>query len=347
MHPIYVTLSRAGFLSRSYLHKFLFIAGIAICLPLIGLSLFLLLVSGPLSASIILLLTAAVTVLAIVTAYFLLKGLLSPLYQSQQTLKEYLTENEMPRLPVHYTDEMGELMQLIQQGLIELNNLLEEKKDLNALLSQDMRIPLRNVQTFAGLLQQQPLSAEQVKEIGVCIEDASNEQQLLLDNILQILRMDYLFQHDQQKSVALQDMVQDTLLKMMPMAHHKSITLSVDMHYTGMVEVQPDLFRQVLKNLVSNAIKFSHPSSKVKIQIYRRNGQILIDVTDQGIGFDQPTGERLFDRFTNIRRQGTAGEPARGLGLYLSRKIIRHQRGELHAHSAGAGLGSTFTISLN
>jgi signal transduction histidine kinase len=239
-------------------------------------------------------------------------------------------------------------MQHIQLTLTELNQVLEEKKDLTALLSHDLRTPLRNVQTFAGILQQQVLRPEEVHEMAAHIEASADEQQKLLDNILEMLRTDYIFQQPQDlQPTNIQELVQETMHVMASAAHYKEVTLTADLHHGGLVDVQPELFKQVLTNLVGNAIKFSNPGSKVKIHIYRRHAQTLIDITDQGIGFDPANGEKLFDRFTKSGRIGTAGEPTTGLGLYLSRKIIRHQRGDLQAYSAGNGLGATFTIALN
>jgi signal transduction histidine kinase len=317
-------------------------------IPLIGLIIFILLKTGVISTGTILLITLLLTLGATTATLFVLNGLLADLRQSRQTLQDYLSAHELPHLPVHYNDEAGQLMQHIQLTLTELNLLLEEKKDLTALLSHDLRTPLRNVQTFASILRQQGLTQEEVKEMALNIEESAAEQQHILENILEILRIDYLFQRNQQlEPIALEELVQDAIHALAPAAHHKGISLAANLHYTDAVEVQPELFQQVLKNLVINAIKFSHAGSQVKINIYRRNKQTLIDVTDQGIGFDQPTGEKLFDRFTLSGRKGTAGEPTTSLGLYLSRKIIRHQRGDLQAYSAGNGLGATFTIFLN
>ncbi|MBO9565853.1 MAG: HAMP domain-containing histidine kinase [Niastella sp.] len=348
MHPIYDKLSRVRFLSRSYTFKFLFIAFLGIHVPLIGLLIFVLLATGVISTGAILLITLLLTLGATAATLFILNGLLAPLRQSQHTLKLFLNEHELPQLPTHYADEAGQLMQHIQLTLTELNSVLEEKKDLTALLSHDLRTPLRNVQTYAGIIQEQTLSAEEVKEIAEGITESAKEQQLILENILEILRMDYLFQDSSQlEAVSLAHLVDDILQSMQPIAANKQIALTTDVRHTGSVHVHADLFKQVLKNLVGNAIKFSHPGTSVLIRIQQQDHQTIIEVIDSGIGFDTAISEQLFERFTKSGRKGTAGEPTTGLGLYLSRKIIRHQRGDLIAHSAGAGKGATFTISLN
>jgi signal transduction histidine kinase len=317
----YDKLSRIGFLSKSYTFKFLFIAFLGIHVPLIGLIIFMLLKTGVISTDTILLITLLLTLGATTATLFVLNGLLAPLRQSRQTLQDYLSAHELPHLPVHYNDEAGQLMQHIQLTLTELNLLLEEKKDLTALLSHDLRTPLRNVQTFADILRQQGLSPEEVKEMALNIEESAAEQQQILENILEILRIDYLFQQNQQlEPIALEELVQDAIHALAPAAHHKGISLAANLHYTGAVEVQPELFKQVLKNLVTNAIKFSHSGSQVKINIYRRNEQTLIDVTDQGIGFDQPTGENFLTASLPAAAKEPKGSPPQGWASILAAK---------------------------
>ncbi|WP_276485757.1 sensor histidine kinase [Paraflavitalea pollutisoli] len=348
MHPIYDKLSRIGFLSRSYTFKFLFIAFLGIHVPLIGLLVFVLLATGIISTGAILLITLILTLAATAATLLTLNGLLAPLRQSQRTLQEFLNDQELPQLPTHYHDEAGQLMQHIQLTLTELNNVLEEKKDLTALLSHDLRTPLRNVQTYAGMIQDQALSPDEIKEFAEAITESAREQQQILENILEILRMDYLFQDgNRREATPLQPLIEEVMQTMGPLASHKQIRLSTQLNFTGDVQVHSDLFKQVLKNLVSNAIKFSHAGSEVSMLIQRQQHQTIIEVTDKGIGFDADTAEQLFDRFTRSGRRGTAGEPSTGLGLYLSRKIIRHQQGDLQAYSADTGKGATFTISLN
>lgn len=347
MHPIYDKLSRIGFLSRSYSFKFLFVAFLGIHVPLIGLIIFVLFASHMASVSTILLTTLLLTLGATAATLLILNGLLSPLRESQQTLKNYLNENALPQLPLIYYDEAGQLMQHIQITITELNSVLEEKKDLTALLSHDLRIPLRNVQTFADLIQRRNVSVEEAKEIAAGISESAREQQQLLETILEILRMDYLFKDKAMlQPVSIEEIISDVMLAMKTMADDKGIILAVDFQYSDEIKVHPELFKQVIKNLVSNAIKFSHAASEVNLVVRRDGSKTVIDVIDSGIGFTEEIGTKLFDRFTSAGRKGTAGEQTTGLGLYLSRKIVRHQQGEIEAYSAGADQGARFSVSL-
>mgnify|MGYP001076979003 FL=1 len=111
--------------------------------------------------------------------------------------------------------------------------------------------------------------------------------------------------------------------------------------------MQRTIFNQVLTNLLHNAIKFSPREEKIRIEVKKNRRQVQINLVDQGIGFASTDDiQRVFDRFTHLKRKGTEGEPTTGVGLYLSRKIVRQHKGEIEAYSAGENKGSTFSITL-
>ena len=185
-------------------------------------------------------------------------------------------------------------------------------------------------------------------EIAGMIRESADEQSKLLEEILTILRQEHLFYAAiQNEKVNTEALVTEVFGSFKNMAAEKNISLSPQVQYNGFVEVQPELFRQVLKNLVSNAIKFSHPGTAVELAVYQKENKTFFDVKDSGMGFEPAVAEHLFDRFTKSGRKGTAGEPSTGIGLYLSRKIIKHHKGQLLASSSGHGKGATFTICMN
>lgn len=346
MNQMYEKLSRIGFLSKSYTFKFLFIAFLGIHIPLIGLVVFVLFRPNSVNAFTVLLLTLVLTLGATATTLLVMNGLLMPLRKSRQALDNYLQKRELPHLPVHFRDEAGILMQNIQLTVTELNDLLEEKRDLASLLSHDLRTPLNNIKILGDFLKAETDPAT-VRELADMIVSSSAEQLVLLENILDLLRQDHLLESQtESKSVSTEGLVDELIHSFTGQAREKNIRLKKEVEYNGAIDVRPELFNQVMKNLMSNAIKFSYPESEVKVSIRKREAETLIQVEDYGMGFEPQVSEKLFDRFTKNGRKGTAGENSTGIGLYLSRKIIKRHKGQLVAESAGPNKGSTFTISL-
>ncbi len=104
-------------------------------------------------------------------------------------------------------------------------------------------------------------------------------------------------------------------------------------------------FEQVLNNLVSNAIKFSHPDSEIEVHTFRENEEIVIAVIDYGVGIPEHEMDKLFKPFGKTSIKGTGGEKSTGLGLAISKAIVEAHKGELKANSS-FGFGSEFTVHL-
>jgi len=109
-------------------------------------------------------------------------------------------------------------------------------------------------------------------------------------------------------------------------------------------EVDPDRFQIVIRNLLSNAAKYSPAGSIITVRVCR-NGEASVSVTDQGIGIAPEDQARLFTRFVRIEKQSTQHISGTGLGLWLSREIARMHDGDLTVEST-PGSGSTFTLQL-
>lgn len=346
MNRMYERLSGIRFLSRSYTFKFLFIAFLGIHIPLIGLVVFVLFRPDGLTTFSVLMLTLVLTLGATAVTLIVMNGLLVPLRKSRQALDTYIRTKELPQLPVHFRDEAGILMNNIQLTITELNDLLQEKEDLASLLSHDLRTPVFNIKSLVELIREEGTSPK-VDDFMNMILSSTEEQIVLLDHVLDMLRQDHLINSGAgYQPVKTNALIDETIGSFAAQAREKNISLKKQVEYDGAITVQPDMFRQVLKNLVSNAIKFSYEGSEVSVAVRKRDSRTLIEVQDKGMGFEPMVSERLFDRFTRNGRIGTAGESSTGIGLHLSRKIIKHHKGDLVAVSTGPGKGSTFTISL-
>src|SRR5216684_3802950 len=109
--------------------------------------------------------------------------------------------------------------------------------------------------------------------------------------------------------------------------------------------VDPDRLQIVVRNLVSNAVKYSPAGTPIAIAISRRADHALVAVTDSGIGIDKDDQRKLFTRFGRIESAATAHTAGAGLGLWLSREIARMHDGDLTVESE-PGKGSTFTLEI-
>ena len=97
---------------------------------------------------------------------------------------------------------------------------------------------------------------------------------------------------------------------------------------------------------MQNAIKFSPRAGTIRVHSERQGAQVIVSISDQGIGFAPELAEALFMKFTPHGRKGTAQEKSNGIGLYLCRQLAAKMRAEIRAHSPGEGKGATFELVL-
>ena len=108
-------------------------------------------------------------------------------------------------------------------------------------------------------------------------------------------------------------------------------------------EVDPDRFQIVIRNLLSNAAKYSPAGSDIDMSVRRNGSEAFVSVQDHGVGIAKKDQGALFNRFSRIESQGHV--PGTGLGLWLSREIARLHDGDLTVESE-PGKGSTFTLTV-
>lgn len=342
----YNFLSKIRFLNK-YSYKFLFVSFLGIHIPLIGIIFFIVL--GPktfLEPVALVVITLLLTLAATGATLYILHQLIAPIRILESALHEYLTVQKLPSLPTHYQDEVGILLRDVQHTIIDLNYLLEEKKDLLAILTHDLRNPILNIQQVNGLLRQetQPDTIERFYQI---IENSSQQQLTLIKTITS------LWEHES-ANVQLYDLqpvqvsstIDEVLRQQEVKLAQKQLTVQNEVTDGHTIYAEPNLINEVFHNIIYNAIKFSKPGGTIKVWSEKTDDRIKIFVQDKGIGFKQGQSETLFQRFTPLRRKGTNGEETIGLGLYLCRKLVQKQEGYITAYSSGEGQGAVFTIDL-
>jgi signal transduction histidine kinase len=128
-------------------------------------------------------------------------------------------------------------------------------------------------------------------------------------------------------------------------AEEKDIVISSKMNKDLVAWADVNLFSTVLRNLLVNAVKFSRVGSIIQVTGKMENGQIIISVSDTGVGIRQEDLEKLFEIGTNISTKGTFNEKGTGLGLILCKEFVEINHGKIWAEST-YGSGSTFHFTV-
>lgn len=225
--------------------------------------------------------------------------------------------------------------------------LAQMKDDFIATVSHELRTPLFALQGFLDLLRGEKVRDEKTRQ-EFLETAAQNAQRLarLVNDLLDITRLESGQIRLEPEPIELGGLISETLDSLASLAAAKQISLTWSLAEPT-IEILADRnrLRQVLVNLVGNAVKFSEPHQTVTVTAGRVNGKVKISVIDRGPGIAPKDLPRLFSKFFQVENPFTRSAGGAGLGLYISKQIVEAHGGEIGVESK-LGEGSTFFVIL-
>jgi signal transduction histidine kinase/ActR/RegA family two-component response regulator len=220
------------------------------------------------------------------------------------------------------------------------------KDNFIGMVSHELRTPLNSIMLWSAALLRNPALGEDARRGITAIERAVRAQAQLIEDLLDISRIESGRMRLDVQAVDLAEVVSAGVESMRVAAEAKSITLQeiIDPRVDA-VAGDPGRLQQVVWNLVSNAVKFTPNGGKIQVRVERINSHVEIIVADTGQGIEPTALESVFDRFwqADATAQSRYGV---GLGLSIVKEIVSLHGGTVVAHSEGPGKGSTFTVRL-
>lgn len=234
-------------------------------------------------------------------------------------------------------------------GLIVLKDVTQEleairgRDDLVGSVTHELRSPLTSILGYLDLVSETDLPAETRAHVEV----ASGNAERLLVIVNDLLRAASDAEKDLSMSFIPGDVAQivrEAVAANLVYAKSHDVELDMDVPATAPATIDPVRIRQVLDNLITNAIKYNRALGHVLVRI-EVDRMIRVEVQDSGLGIPEADLARIFDRFYRTRSARDSTVTGTGLGLAITREIIQRHGGELSVESV-LGLGSTFRITL-
>lgn len=234
----------------------------------------------------------------------------------------------------------------------ELARAHQFKSDLLALAGHDLRDPLNTIGLCAQTLREDLTGAASAQSLVTVIADSVRHMDRFLANLLTDAAGDARELVLERIPTELPSFVADVVSRSHAAADAKAIALHLIVEDDALrappARVDPARFRQILENLVGNAIKFSPPGRQVWVELSHdpaRGGHRLV-VRDEGPGLGAEDWPRLFSKYQRLSARPTAGESSTGLGLFIVKNLVTLHGGRVWAESAGPGCGTRFIVTL-
>lgn len=242
---------------------------------------------------------------------------------------------------------LGELNVIVLlYDITEIRRLEKVRTDFVANASHELRTPVTALKGFAETLLD---GAKEDKEILEQFLEIMLKESIRLDSIVNdILELSRVEQKQvplKSENVRVKDAVESTFKLVRQKAENKHMKLIVIEEDEMTIQTDLNRLKQVLANLINNAIVYTQEKGKVTVKIYRENEFAVIEVKDNGIGIPEDEQDRIFERFYRVDKARSRNSGGTGLGLSIVKYLVENLHGTISV-SSKLGLGTAFTVKL-
>ncbi|MDB5056442.1 MAG: his Kinase domain protein [Bacilli bacterium] len=238
----------------------------------------------------------------------------------------------------------GEIVVSINNMAVELNQMEQMRQEFISNVSHEIQSPLTSISGFARVLQNDHMSQEERLHYLGIIESESMRLAKLSENLLKLTSLESEHHPFEPKRYRLDKQLRNIVLSCEPQWLEKKLEMDISLDEVN-VHADEDLLSQVWVNLVHNSIKFSTEPGVIGIQMYKKEQEVIVCISDTGIGITEEDQEHIFERFYKADKSRNRSTIGSGLGLAIVKKIIEMHKGTIQVES-GPDMGTQMTVRL-
>lgn len=277
---------------------------------------------------------------------FAARYLVRPLKDLRKATEQIATGDFSVNLALKRQDEVGELAQSFNIMTAELQKIEQMRQDFVANVSHEIQSPLTSISGFAKALKHQQLIPEDQRDyyLDIIISE-SQRLSRLGDNLLKLASLDSEHHPFYLTEFNLTEQLREIILLTAPNWETKQLDVVLVTQEAVLVTADQELLQQVWFNLLTNSIKFTPEHGQITIQVTAKNQQIIITITDNGIGMPEDELVTIFERFYKTDKSHNRQQAGNGLGLAIVKKIVTLHHGQIKAESQ-LNQGTTMIVIL-
>jgi signal transduction histidine kinase len=235
------------------------------------------------------------------------------------------------------------LLFLLTLSLLKTKKLNRDKVRFISILGHDLRSPFNSLLGFLEILNKDfhTLGEEKVQQYLNYTHTVAKNTYSLLENLIEWSRTQSGKIQFKPELVNIKDLCNDVQHQINPGARAKDIRMKYQIDENTKLYADPDMIKTILRNLCTNAIKFSHRGGEVIVRAVQDERQVLLAVSDSGVGMEPDKLSNLFKNSHLVTSRGTSSEPGTGLGLIICQELIKIHGASIRAESE-PGKGTTF-----
>lgn len=244
---------------------------------------------------------------------------------------------------VFYQQRQRKKIRLINEKLDESNIILRR---FISILAPDLKSPFNSILGFTQILKEDEAQFNEEHRLAINnLHNAGQSTFRLLERLLEWSRLQMGTTRPEKREVNLNKLAEETISLLTPAADLKAIRLILHPSEPVILVADPEMVLTIIRNLVSNAVKFTPAGGIIEVTIGKTLQAVKIVIKDTGVGMDERTMARLFRLDDNFKSKGTAGETGTGLGLILCKEYVEMHGGTITLVSEPQK-GTTFTVEI-
>jgi signal transduction histidine kinase len=286
-----------------------------------------------------------IILLAYLGGVFIADRTLNPIRQLINTLNSIVASAKINvRVPAHQTDKLhGELISLFNTMMDKIESLMNGMRNVLDNVAHDLRTPMTRLRGTAEMALQSDPTPDVLREaLGDCIEE-SERILIMLNSLMDISEAETGAMKLNQEEMNVVPLIEDVVELYDYVAEEKGVSVNTGFPEELYLRADRNWLRQVLANLLDNAIKYTPSGGRIDIEACRRDGEVTITVKDTGVGIPPEELDKIWDRL--YRGDESRSQKGLGLGLSLVKAIVAAHRGYVQV-SSEPGAGSVFTVYL-
>ncbi len=281
----------------------------------------------------------------IVGGYLVLRLGLAPLARLSDAVSKVSERNFELQVEAHkLPSELRPIAHRLRQSLEQLSQAFKREKQAAADISHELRTPLAALMTTLDVALRKHRSPEEYRDILAECRISGAHMSHLVERLMALARLDAGVERPSLEAVDVGELAQQCADMVHPLAQEQGLTLTACLAEPIVTLTDARKLREIVLNLLHNAIAYNKPRGSIEMTVGRDNGQVLLAVRDTGIGITPEAQTHLFERFFRADPSRHADTPHCGLGLAIVKSYVELLQGSIHVDSSPAG--SSFEIRL-
>lgn len=283
--------------------------------------------------------------LTIFTVFILSRVITRPLLKMKKATEQLSRGHHEVELYTHRKDELGELATSISRLSKDLERLKNERNEFLGSISHELRTPLTYMKGYMDIINRQDTTTESRKQYIKIIQEETTHLAGLIQNLFELAKIDHNEFAIKKEKIMLGDLIRTVVANIQPAINKRGIRFTVDYPDDLVAYVDPGRIRQVLLNILDNAMKYTDEGNSIVMTGSQDKNGTVITISDTGEGIPEEDVPYIFERLYRAEKSRSRSSGGSGLGLAIAKEIVELHGGDITVENT-QGEGTVFIISL-